>query len=807
MNPFLKKILFLTYISLCSTFLICQDTIYFKPYSSILLESPVLSLASGDFNSDGLVDVAVATSQKEKNATQPLPTDNKIIIYLQQQDGSLLKTYEYSGNNGNSIASGDLNSDGRTDLVMSSISGFSVYYQNNNGTFNNKMTYSLSTPFTRVSIGDFNSDGKLDICGINTSISNSNVYISYQNTNGSFGQVTTISAIKGESLFVADLNNDGKDDILLQAPNSSTYSNLAIIYQNLSGNMASPKYIDLGGEEATTGVAIGDINGDYINDISLITHTNGSDFKLSIFSLDSSNEFVFEKSYPLPFEPNGIKISDINLDSRKDVVISHATTGHIGVYFQNIDGELEDSSFYQIPIQTELTTQGFAIADINNDNAPDILIANPETGFNLMYHLKPAYYITHIANEPEWETYLVVDNTENSILELLVEQRKDSGGLLLNSIFVDPHESFKFQLKYGNWAKVEYKRGNGLLRETFINVEATGKGIAEFYLSPDVNRTLNFVFPHYNASNMTWMGISVLNPWESDAFIDLTAYDTQGNIIDTLSLTLPAKNHIATYVDTLFSNVNLQNISRIHLTSDLPVKGINISGLYNEKLLFTRATQSFNAATYSISHIAKRSEGWITKLIVENTNSISTNASLSLYNSGEFLGNYNFSIMGNGSKVIDLDTILGVSSYPECGFVTTTSNNLIFRESFINTDENGGGTAEFLLNTKDNAFLKYTYPFFKSDEITWLGIAIFNSSDTEASLTISASTESFITSVTTLSLPPHTRYKGLLNELFPGLPEYDNIANITITSDQKLSGINISGSETSRLLFGPAISN
>jgi len=806
MNLFSKKInllLLFLIVPLCS---FGQTTVYFNQSISIEIASPVYSLTEGDFNSDGKTDIAISTATKEDET--PTETDFKIYIYLQQENGSLLKSAEYVGSDGLSMVTSDFNKDGRDDILISSTSGFGILYQNDSGTFNPIYFIPLTTTLTRVAAGDFNSDGNIDVCGLNTNLNNGNLYISYQNNAGEFAQPITISTMKGESLFVTDLNNNGKDDIVLQPVNSSLYSNFAIISQDLSGHLGSPTYFDLGGEEATAGLAIGDINGDYIKDIILSSETNGSDYKLSVFLGSETGEFNFSTSYNLPFEPGTIQISDINMDSRNDVVVLHAISGQIGVYFQKNDGTLNDNAFYQVDSQEKTTTQGFVIADINSDNAPDLVFADPEIGFVTLTHVKPSYFIPHIANEAQWTTFLVVDNTEeDSLLEVLVTQRKDNGGIKLNSIFVDPLGSYSFPLDYGDWGTVEFKNGNGILRETFVNVEENGNGIAEFYLTSNVNRTLNYVLPHYNATNLTWMGISILNPWTIDTSLTLTAFDSDGTLLETVNMTLPARNHIATYIDTIFSSVTINNISRIHLTSDMPVTGINISGYNNERLLFTQAVKQSTAGIYSIPHIAKREEGWITKIILDNTSPSNSIANITLYNNGQQIGSYNFLVQGNGSKSIDVDTLAGDNVFPECGFVSTDSNNIIVRQSFLNIDEEGGGTAEFLLKNNDGAFLKYTYPFFKPDDISWRGIAIFNPTNTEAIITISAYTNTYTTSVTTLTLAPFSRYKGMLYDLFPGLPNYNHISRILLSSDQKLSGINISGSETARLLFGSALTN
>ncbi len=801
---FKQKKYFLLTILLISTFAKSQSTVYFQPYNNTELTSPVYSITTGDFNSDGKTDLAVATTKIEDQIASD--TSYSIFIYLQQQDGSLLKTNKYSEASGTSIKTADINNDNRDDIVFSTISGFGVLLQNSQGTFDEAQKYYTSTKFTRIATGDLNSDGKLDICGLNTDIDNGTIYVCYQKSDGTFEQPTEVQAIRGESIIVKDINGDNKDDIILQSWPSYNTSNFAIILQTQNNALDTPIYYDLGADEITTGINIGDINGDYVKDVVITTATSDNEYSLYTFIGSEDGNITMDTTITLPFKPSNVYIKDINFDSRNDILVLYPQEGKIGLYLQQTDGSIvtDGGQFYSIEPQESTTSQGFEIVDINNDLAPDIILANPEIGFSTLYHIKPSYFIPHIASSPQWKTNLAIDNIDDSLLEILVTQRKDSGEFMLNSVFVDPYDSYIFPLEFGDWGIVEIKKGKCLLRETFVNTEENGKGIAEFYLKPTVYRTLEYVLPNYNANNLTWMGISILNPWDSETSVTLTAYNSDGNIVESNSITLNAKSHIATYIDTLFPSVTFKDISKIHLTSILPVTGINISGYNNERLLFTPATKSFNKGQFPIPHIAKKDEGWLTKLIIDNTATSKTTFTVSLYAEGMLIEEKNYTIQGNATLSIDLNNLNDSGIYPDSGFVTTLSDNLIIRESFINTEADGGGTAEFLLQQNDSSSLNYTYPFFEQNEITWMGISIFNTTNQVNNITVTVFTDEYTTSVTTITLNPYSRFKGMLSDLFPGLPNYNHIARVYLQAEQKLAGINISGNGNKRLLFGPA---
>src|SRR5205807_1584886 len=64
-----------------------------------------------------------------------------------------------------SIASGDFNRDGKLDLVVANYSSvvLSVLLGNGNGTFQPKVDYAVDFGASSVAVGDFNHDGKLDL--------------------------------------------------------------------------------------------------------------------------------------------------------------------------------------------------------------------------------------------------------------------------------------------------------------------------------------------------------------------------------------------------------------------------------------------------------------------------------------------------------------------------------------------------------------------------------------------------------------------------------------------------------------------
>jgi hypothetical protein len=370
------------YHYLAKIFVLCLFGIYlttpvlatglFLPYVTYPMASSPEAAAIGDVNNDGLNDVVVATTDKAF-VNEP-DDDHKVHVFLQQANGDLLLSAKYDVTGAfyvyqpTSVDIGDLNNDGRNDIVVNTNNAIGIFLQNSSGTMDPMVTYP-STSSYRVRVGDFNSDGRQDVVSLA-----SNVDVFLQNSSGTMNPSVAYVVTHGgnDDLEVGDVNNDGRQDIVILSGKT-----LGILLQNSSGTMNSPVYYVLTDAPITNGVAVGDINGDGRDDVAVTYNYN-----VAAFYQNVSGTLDAPVNYASSGDTKPVDIGDVNGDGLGDVVSAGGPT--LEVHLQGSNGSLLPYELYTIPYETHYPLHSLEIGDINNDGANDVVLANNEAGQGLI---------------------------------------------------------------------------------------------------------------------------------------------------------------------------------------------------------------------------------------------------------------------------------------------------------------------------------------------------------------------------------------------------------------------------------------
>ena len=187
---------------------------------------------------------------------------------------------------GSSVATADLNGDGKLDLVLTSLcqsiddcdfeteaGAVSILLGNGNGTFQEPLVYnSGGTQANSVAIADVNGDGRLDLVIANSCEGSlegcvGEVSVLLGNGDGTFQPATIYDSggLSAVSVAIGDVNGDGHPDIVVANScggcTGSPNGVVSVLLGNEDGTFGGPGTYDAGGF-GTQSIAIADLNGD-----------------------------------------------------------------------------------------------------------------------------------------------------------------------------------------------------------------------------------------------------------------------------------------------------------------------------------------------------------------------------------------------------------------------------------------------------------------------------------------------------------------------------------------------------------------
>ncbi len=275
------------------------------------------------------------------------------------------QTTFYTGAGPFSATLGDVNGDGKPDLVVTNQSSTtaSVLLGNGNGTLQAQATFPIGPNPTSATLADVNGDGKLDI--IVPSANNNNVGVLLGNGNGTFqAQQTFATGTQPTSVAVADLNGDGKNDLVVTNYHSNTVS---VLLGNGNGTFKTQTTYAAG--SSTNAVAIGDVNGDGIPDLVVSNEVSNT---VSVLLGNGNATFQAQQTFATGTQPMSVTLTDINRDGKPDIVVANFGSNNVGLLLGNGNGTFQP----QLTLATGSKPESVTVGDVNGDGIPDLVVAN-----------------------------------------------------------------------------------------------------------------------------------------------------------------------------------------------------------------------------------------------------------------------------------------------------------------------------------------------------------------------------------------------------------------------------------------------
>ncbi len=307
-------------------------------------------LAATDLHGDGFADIIVGNN-----------TDT-ISVLRGKGDGTfdLPKVYP-AGKTPTSLAAANIDGDGDVDIVVGNFTSTITVLRNQLGSLRRRVSYAVGDSPSSVAVSDFNNDGEADVATANKSSNAATVALGIGG--GAFAAVTVLSLPSGGGLAIQseDIDSDGILDLAIAYESDigyiSTYKGAA------NGAFTSGLSYPMGDTPGT--VITKDLNGDGFPDIAV---ENG----YATVLIGGPAGFPVVPVYNAGFNPDDVAVGDFNEDGVLDLVVPNLNnTGTVSLLLGNADGSFGAPTSFA----SGSNPSAVGIADFNGDGNLDVAAA------------------------------------------------------------------------------------------------------------------------------------------------------------------------------------------------------------------------------------------------------------------------------------------------------------------------------------------------------------------------------------------------------------------------------------------------
>ena len=352
-----------------------------------------LHIAVGDIDGDGKPDVAIVNYNS-----------NSISVYRNTSlEGSITgssfagKVDFETGTEPYSVTIADIDGDGKPDMIVpNNVSNtVSVFHNNairgiiNSKSFGARVDFATGVNPISVAVGDFDGDGKPDVATANFFSNTISVFRNLSPVGGvAFApKVDLIAGSHPYCIAVGDIDGDSKPDIAL----TNNADNTVSLYRNNTtpGSFTTTSFaaaVNFATGTQPGGLALGDMDGDGRQDVVVVNLINRM---VSVLRNTATSGVINAASLAPKVDfgagvlPYNIALGDMDGDGKPDMVVSNYGNNRAGTQAVSIIrntasiGSINSTSFEdKIDVVLNGNPRNVAIADIDGDNKPEIMVAN-----------------------------------------------------------------------------------------------------------------------------------------------------------------------------------------------------------------------------------------------------------------------------------------------------------------------------------------------------------------------------------------------------------------------------------------------
>ncbi len=300
-------------------------------------------------------------------APPPAFTKSSHIAYMliaRDGDDNACQSVYRVGNQTQSVATADVNADGKPDLVSSAVGALGVALNispiGGPPVFADPVVLPIASTLRDAAVADFDADGRPDVAVAD--LAGGSVRVFAIRADGTLvpGQIVPMAA-QATALVASDLNGDGRPDLAA----ACTAADVVAIRFNTGAGAFGP-VVTLATGDGPNLLALADAESDGDPDL-LVVH--GADRRAVLLRNDGAGAFAAERQFTAVTAPNAIAYADLNADGLADIVTTATSESVARVLIRNGGG-----GYLAISVPVGASAGQPVVRDFDADGKSDLAV-------------------------------------------------------------------------------------------------------------------------------------------------------------------------------------------------------------------------------------------------------------------------------------------------------------------------------------------------------------------------------------------------------------------------------------------------